>query len=235
MRGELVGIISEGAEDFGILKNIFRAFGFDGSEIIAIRPALSKDATDRHNDTQTIGTFQGVKNACIGANEKHPDFEKFFIQTSAKYIVVQIDTAEIDRHDFPFIRPSKENNPNYSSELRTSAIELINNWLSNNYSEQLFYAVSIEELEAWCLTLFETGDTTYSVNVKSKLNSHLQRKNMTYRDLKCNPSTGKSLYFEKFTSKYKFHKLTNLKKYATKNQSLNDFITSIEEKLRNEG
>ena len=78
MRGQLIGIISEGAEDFGVLKNIFRAFGFDGSEIIALRPALSKDATDRHNDPQTIGTFQGVKNACVGKNGKRPDFENFF-------------------------------------------------------------------------------------------------------------------------------------------------------------
>lgn len=232
MRGELVGIISEGAEDFGVLKNIFRAFGFDGSEIIAIRPTLSKDASDKHNNQQTIGTFQGVKNACIGTDGKCPDFDKFFTQIDAKYIVVQIDTAEIDRHDFPFVRPIKENNPNYSSELRTSAINLISNWLSNNYTEQLFYAISIEELEAWCLTIFENDDTTYLENLKSKLQNHLQRKNMTYRDLKCHPTKQKSAYFETFTAKYKFHKLTNLKQFAAKNQSLNDFIASIEEKLR---
>ena len=229
MRGQLIGIISEGAEDFGVLKNIFRAFGFDGSEIIALRPALSKDATDRHNDPQTIGTFQGVKNACVGKDGKRPDFENFFErQIDAKYIVVQMDTAEIDRHDFPFVRPAKEGNSNYSIELRTAAIDLINNWLSNNYSDKIFYAVSIEELEAWCLTLFETGDTTYSVNVKSKLNNHLLRNNLTYDKLRCHPKTGKSLYFEAFTKKYKFHKLANLKQFAAKNQSLNDFIASIE-------
>ena len=59
MRGERVGIISEGKEDFGVLKNIFRAFGFDGSEIIPIRPALSTDATDKHDNQQTIGTTHG--------------------------------------------------------------------------------------------------------------------------------------------------------------------------------
>ena len=123
MRGELVGIISEGAEDYGVLKNILRALGFDGSEIIAIRPTLSKDATDKHDNQQTIGTFQGVKNACEGKDGKRPDFEQFFnTQIDAKYIVVQIDTAEIDRQNFEFIKPVKEGNPNYSTELRAASI-----------------------------------------------------------------------------------------------------------------
>lgn len=134
MRGERVGIISEGKEDFGVLKNIFRAFGFDGSEIIPIRPSLSIDATDKHHNQQTIGTLQGVKNSCIGIDGKRPDFDNLTIQKDMKYIVVQIDTAEIDRQDFPFVKPLKENNPNYATELRASVIELINNWLSNNYS-----------------------------------------------------------------------------------------------------
>jgi len=38
MRNEIIGIIAEGAEDQGVIKNILRAFGFDGSEIKLIRP-----------------------------------------------------------------------------------------------------------------------------------------------------------------------------------------------------
>ena len=231
MRGELVGIISEGAEDYGVLRNIFRALGFDGSEIIAIRPTLSKDATDRHDNQQTIGTFQGVKNACEGKNGIRPDFEQFFKNLDAKYIVVQIDTAEIDRQNFPFTKPSKEDNANYSTELRTCSIDLINNWLSNTYAEKLFYAITIEELEAWCLSIFEKEDTTYLDSLKNKLQNHLQKKNLTYKDLKCHPTKQKSAYFEAFTAKYKFHKLSDLKHYAEKNQSLSDFITSIEDRL----
>ena len=231
MRGELVGIISEGAEDYGVLKNILRALGFDGSEIIAIRPTLSKDATDKHDNQQTIGTFQGVKNACEGKNGIRPDFERFFTNLDAKYIVVQIDTAEIDRQNFSFIKPSKEDNLNYSTELRTASIELINNWLSNTYADKLFYAITIEELEAWCLTIFEKEDTTYLDSLKNRLHNHLQKKNLTYKKLKCDPTKQKNAYFEEFTRKYKFHKLSDLKLYAERNQSLNDFITSIEERL----
>ncbi len=226
-----VGIISEGKEDFGVLKNIFRAFGFDGSEIIPIRPSLNTDATDKHQNQQTIGTLQGVKNACIGKDGKRPDFDKLMSQEDMKYIVVQIDTAEIDRQDFTFVKPKKENNLNYATELRTSVIDLINNWLSNNYSEQLLYAVTIEELESWCLTIFENGNTVYLENLKQRLQNHLQRKNLSPKDLKCHPTKNRNLYFEAFTQKSNFHKLKNLKHYATQNQSLSDFILSIEQKL----
>jgi hypothetical protein len=231
MREELIGVISEGKEDFGVLKNIFRAFGFDGSEIIPIRPSLNTDATDKHHNQQTIGTLQGVKNSCIGNDGKRPDFDRLLTQSDMKYIVVQIDTAEIDRQDFTFIKPLKKDNPNYATELRASVIKLINNWLSDNYTDQLLYAVTIEELESWCLTIFENDNTVYLDNLKQRLQNHLQRKNWSYKDLKCHPTTQKSQYFESFTQKSKFHKLKNLKEYAAKNQSLEDFITSIEQKL----
>ena len=56
MRNELIGIISEGSEDQGVIHTILRSFGFDGSEIRKIRPSLAFDATDN----QQSGTFQGI-------------------------------------------------------------------------------------------------------------------------------------------------------------------------------
>jgi hypothetical protein len=43
-------------------------------------------------------------------------------------IVILLNTAEINQHDFDFDRPQKEGNDN---------------------------AIAIEDMEAWCLTLFE--------------------------------------------------------------------------------
>jgi len=36
MRGEIISVISEGVEDQGVITTIFRAYGFDSSEIRAI-------------------------------------------------------------------------------------------------------------------------------------------------------------------------------------------------------
>ncbi len=229
MRGEIVGIISEGAEDQGVLKTILKAFGFESNEIRLIRPSLSTDTTDRYSDLQSIGTLQGVKNSCIGINGKRPDFEKAFADVNCKNIVIQIDTAEIDRQDFPFVKPKKENNPNYCNELREKSIKTINHWLEGNYKDQLFYAIAIEEIEAWCLTIYEKEDTTRFDNLKRRFQKHLERNNLTYKKLKLDPTRNKREYFESVLAKNKFHK--HLKQFAEFNQSLKDFVISLEQKF----
>jgi hypothetical protein len=231
MRNEIISIIAEGAEDVGVIKSILLAFGYDGSEIIPIRPGLSKDATDKYKDSQTIGTFQGVKNSCIGNNGKRLDFDRAFSLYDSTYMVIQLDTAEIEAQDFKFIKPLKQNNDNYCLELRNSVIFIIDEWLEQNYKDKIFYAISIEELEAWCLTIFENKDTAKMVNVKGKWDVHLNRNNLTYRDLKCDPIKGKTQYFENITKKYKFNKLEKLKEFSKNNHSLKYFIQSLEEKL----
>ncbi len=122
MRNEVISIISEGLEDQGVLTSILKALKFDGSEIKYIRPELSRDATDEHISKNTIGTLQGVKNSCEGTNGKRPDFEKALLLQNCNTIIIQIDTAEIEKQDFPFTKPKKQNNSNYSKELRNKII-----------------------------------------------------------------------------------------------------------------
>ncbi|GEM_PF-854144 len=231
MRNETISIIAEGAEDIGVLRSILQAFGFDGSEIIAIRPGLSFDATDKYADNQSIGTFQGVKNACMGKAGKRPDFERAFSVFDMNFMVIQLDTAEIENHDFEFKKPLKVNNENYSDELRNRVIAKINEWLDQNYEGKLFYAVTIEELESWCLTIFETENTEFLNNVKHRWDSYLIRNNLTYSRLNLNPIKDKTRYFETITKTYKFHKLKKLKEFAEKNQSFKFFVQSLETKL----
>ncbi|MEA2042350.1 MAG: hypothetical protein U9N85_07340 [Bacteroidota bacterium] len=230
MRNEIISIISEGLEDQGVLISILKAFGFDRSEIRLIRPGLSKDENDLHNDLQTIGTFQGVKNSCVGKNNKRPDFEKALFFHNCNTIVIQLNTAEIEEHDFPFIKPQKQGNLNYSTELREKVILLINSWLDNNYTDNILYAIAIEEIEAWCLTIFEE-DTVNSANPKTKLHRYLNRNDLTYRKLKLNQSKHKCEYFETFTKKKGFHKIKKLKQFAEQNQSLDDFLISVKQRF----
>ena len=227
MRGELIGIISEGTEDQGILQTILKAFGFDGSEVRFIRPELSRDATDRHDNTKTIGTLQGIKNSCLGKDGNRPDFEMAFL-TGVKNIIIQADTAEIEQQDFNIIRPKKVQNPNYSSDLRNIFIATINDWLDNKYKDCLLYAISIEEIESWCLTAFEKKDTIDIIDSKGKLKRHLNRMNLTYAKLKLDPGKDKREYFSAIMRKKNFHKIKNLKEYCKYNQSLDDFISSLE-------
>jgi hypothetical protein len=242
MRGERIGVIAEGKEDYGVLKNILRAFGFDGSEIKAIRPALRKDATDRfaeansnqENDLESLstGTFQGVKNACLGNEDgKRLDFEYAFSTLGCANMVIHVDTAEIGKHDFVIEIPQKAENENYSQELRNKIIELINSWLGGEYSNQLFYAISIEEIESWCLTAFENKDTVMFADPKQKLKRNYDKANLNYKKFRLNPKKHKHLFFEELTKHLKFHKKKELLKFAEYNQSLKDFVNSLEGKF----
>lgn len=223
-----IGIISEGVEDQGVIKNILSAVAKSKNielDFVPMRPKLSKDEYDLNNPQNvTIGTFQGVKNACISK----ADYDRFFLIEDSNYMIVHLDTAEIDQNALSFERPNKNKNPNYATELRNLMITEINNWLENeNFQSKTLYAIAIEEIEAWCLTIFENGDTTAALDPKTKLSKHLAKEDLTYKKLKLNPDKDQSLYFETFTKKKDFHKLKTLTIYAKKNQSLDDFLAEI--------
>jgi hypothetical protein len=234
MSDERIGIISEGIEDQGVIITILKAFGFTGNDIIPIRPDLSKDATDLNAPDRTIGTFQGVKNTCLGIDGEREELDEFFFIANNKNIIVHVDTAEIEHHDFPFKRPVKVGNANYSTEMRSSLIEVIRGWLSDEYEDEIIYAIAIEEIEAWVLTAFETKDTSSIGDSKGKLGKILTRNNLTYKNLKLNPTKHKKEYFEAITKKMKFHKPKELKKHCAKNCSLSDFVSELEAKFPQE-
>lgn len=212
------GIIAEGTEDQAVIKNILRAFNIDG---YSIRPSLSVDESRQHLANQsTIGTFQGVKNACI----QRDDFERALNILGDDFLVIHLDTAEIDQHDFPFIRPNKTDT-DYCVQLRQKVIEQINAWLDNNYPKQLLYAICIEEMEAWILTLYLEQDTTKIVDVKKKLIQTLSTKNITSKGCSTNAD-----FYEKKVSR-NFRKKKNLQKHLSHNQSLLAFVESINAKL----
>ncbi len=211
-----IGIIAEGAEDQAVITNILRAFKVDSSDIIEIKPSLQKDESDENNpDNPTVGTLQGVKRACIGYSGKRFYFEKAFKTAEVDFVVIHIDTAEIENQDFIFSKPLKVGNANYCTELRNQVIALINNWLDANYQNQLLYAIAIEEIEAWCLTIYLQTDTSLSANAKKKLREDIAPKlNIKYD-------------FNEISKK--FRKPKELVKYAEHNQSLKDFVNSIRE------
>ncbi len=206
-----IGIIAEGKEDQTVIINILRAFNIDRSDIIPIKPRLQRDETDANSpDNPTIGTFQGVKNACKGTDNQRPYFENAFNFSNIDYMVIHLDTAEIEQQDFAFKKPIKTKNPVYSIDLRAKTIALINEWLDDNYKEQLLYAIAIEEIEAWILTILEGKNTTNSANPKKRL-KYNNKENLNIDELSTN-----------------FAKLAKLKKFAEFNESLKYFVSSIE-------
>lgn len=217
------GIIAEGGEDQAVITNILQAFKIDSSDVVRIKPSLQIDETDKNNpENATIGTFQGVKNACEGntldsGDKKRPRFENAFNVSAIDYMIIHVDTAEIENHNFSFSRPQKQGNENYANELREQTITLIDNWLEQNYKNQLLYAVAIEEIEAWVLTIYEGRNSVQSADAKNRLNRVLK-------------DTKNKNDFKKISEG--FNKIKNLKLFAKRNQSLSLFVHSVEKAIK---
>ncbi len=210
-----IGIISEGTEDQAVISNLLKGIAKELNiselEVKPIRPDLGKSVSHLNDPLhKTIGTFQGVKNSC---SERY-DFEDFFMDLDNQFVVIHLDTAEIEKQDFIFQKPVKEANENYCMELRNRVIELINKWLENDYQGQILYAIAIEEIEAWVLTIYEKRNSSFSADAKSRLEFVLKMQ---------------SIDFDKVTKDFK--KPKKLDTFLEYNQSLNNFVVSVKEVL----
>ena len=175
-----IGIIAEGRPDQAVIENIIHYY-FKGKEyeVILLRPDLSVDATDKAlQSSAAAGGLARVKKDC----EEGILLDKFFATDfeDKNQLIIQLDTAEIEEYEI--IRPNKTE-ANYCSALRDNVIQKITiDWLQEKYSEQLIFAISIEELEAWLLTLYENKDSINSINPKKKLKKLLHKNNLNSKE-----------------------------------------------------
>ena len=217
-----IGLITEGLPDQAVIKNIIHAhiqdFNFD-----PIRPIDLVDETDIHKkNNAAAGGFARVKKDC----EEKDLFQNFFaleIGGKKNLLIIQLDTAEVD--NFNIVRPEKKGNENYVHELRENVIEKIKEWLNDNsFDEQLVYAISIEELEAWLLTIYENRDSVKSIDPKKKLKGILRRKDLNSKET-----------FENYGDLSKdFKKKRKLIQFCKRNESLLLFVQDLETKIQTE-
>lgn len=210
-----IGIVAEGRSDQNVIENILKSFSIENHNVKKLRPELAYDATDIYQKNRTFGGWQNVKNDCT----ERDIFDKFFYINENKFVIIQIDTAECEEKDFGVSKPLKNNLSEYSISLRNQVIEKINNWLENKYTDKLFYAISIEEIESWILTKYIDGETTKSANPKTKL-----QRIITEKAIKSKATTEADFYKE-ITKEFGKPKLLNV--YKDKNQSLKDFVDSL--------
>lgn len=214
-----IGIIAEGTTDQAVLENILKGLGYDESDIIPIRPDLSMDETDKQfYNIDTFGGWEYVKKDCI----ERTKLDEFFMIADNQSIIIQVDTLEINQTQSLIQKPQKQNNPNYTQELkeyaqtlRQSVIDIINGWLQNHYQEKLLYAICVEEMESWILTIYTKKDTLNAANPKETLKYVLKGK-LSVGDKYCYKEISKQ-----------FRKKKKLLLYSKLNYSLQAFIESL--------
>jgi hypothetical protein len=197
-----IGIIAEGKSDLAVIRNILRGkIRLDSSNMTFLQPELDFDETDLYNmSKEQFSNWELVKQTCVDKNK----LADFFSVEEERYIILQIDTAEAEEINYEVEISEKHANPDYSSILRDNVIDKINEWLENQFSEQIFYAIAIEETEAWVLTLYtdQERDTCRHNDPKDELNRVLNRK-LSKKDknkiLKCENELEK---FDKLSDKF---------------------------------
>jgi len=223
-----IGIIAEGKGDAAVIRNILKGIlKVDKSQFKYILPQIYKDETDLNTDTDHQEKPVGwtiVKKECIEKIE----INKFLNNPvdDEKILIIQIDTAERNLKGYEVYEPTKSKTQKYYNELRGNVINNIKEWLNEPF-ENIFYAIAIEETEAWLLTLIHTrkNDTGEYLNVKRKFNIEINKNaNRKFKNtLKLKDEFIKNDMLSNSLSNQR-----ELKKARSKNRSLGLFCASLE-------
>ena len=100
-------------------------------------------------------------------------FEEGNIFEEKRNLIIHIDTAECGDKGYEVVRPNKDKN--YCINLRENIIEKIKEWLENEFLDDTYFAVAIEETEAWLYALYENKDTSKSATPKEAFKRYLNK------------------------------------------------------------
>ena len=177
-----IGIISEGKGDLGVIDNILKGItNLDTSNFVHIRPSDDFDETDLGLEDRSRSTWSLVRKECIEGDA----ITDFLNLENSKYVVIHIDTDKAQ--EFEVIIPTRDKN--FCETLRERVVEKIKEWLDGRFTGKIFYAIAIEEIEAWLITIFKkTTDSSVSPNPKKGLEFILNKSSMntssTYQNYK---------------------------------------------------
>jgi hypothetical protein len=213
-----IGVICEGHTDRAVISNILKGLkNIDSSQIIPLRPENNKDETDLALlPPDTFSNWPTVKWEC----EKREKIEKFFLFEGNDFVIIQIDADKSS--EFGVQKPVVKDD-NYADNVREAIIIKINEWLENNYLENILYAITIEETEAWVLTIYENRDSVRSADPKQRLQYKLNRLGVKLNQThEC---------FFNISEKFSKRKNFNTGNYLSYNHSLEAFCNEVEKKL----
>jgi hypothetical protein len=220
-----IGTIVEGWADYRVICNILQAFDIDiNNSVTAIRPNLQKDNTDLRGQQSPneFGSWTNVRNECL-QRENIYNFFNNQIAADAVFLIVQIDADT--SADYGVAQNTLPQTAEDFSDLRQKIIDKINDWLAafcpsdNKY----LYAIAIRNTDAWVLSLHQDKhnkkDTGLIISPKDKVEASPEYK-------KAKVALVRATY-DNLTQNFRKKKL--LKAAIAHNQSLKDFVFSLEQ------
>ena len=212
-----LGVICEGHTDRVVISNVLKGIhGIDSSQIDPLRPQDSLDETDIANlPEEYFSNWSIVKSEC----ESREKIRKFLTIEGNDFVIIHIDSAEAD--EYGIVRPSKDHQ--YCKILRERIKNQIKDWMMGEFEDEIICAITVEEIEAWILTIFEQRNSCQSADPKERLKKVLARNGTKFVQSR--------EFFNDITRP--FTKKKNFTKYqfTTYNDSLNEFCLEVLNKL----
>jgi hypothetical protein len=169
----MIGIVAEGKADVAVIRNILKGrLGVERHETYVIRPELTTDATDgayRAPRPEEMSNWGLVLEECR-QKARIADFLQDQID-EVRFVVVHIDTAEAHVGGYDIPRPDRAA-ADYSENLRALVVARIAGLLGPELASQVRFAIAVEEIDAWVLTLHDSQDrrdTGARLNPKERL------------------------------------------------------------------
>ncbi len=220
-----VGIIAEGRSDAAVLTNILKGqLNIDKNDIQYLLPELEYDDTTLHQmRQQQFSNWTIVKQYCED-RQKITDFLELF--DNQRFIIIHLDSAERYLKGYEVLEPAIVSDETSVTQLRTNIILKMQEWLQYHFIERLVFAIAIQEIDAWVLTLYAQEDTSLLPNAKERL-WRLLNKQLSPKE--------KNKLFSLETDKFEqyklltqdFRKIKFLKKAILKNKSLALFCLDL--------
>jgi len=214
-------IVAEGRGDLAVLSNILKgSLNIDLNDIKFHTPEYEFDQTDLFNmNEKEFGGWNRVKNTCLN----YDDLDIFFQLNENSILIVQIDSAEKNEIGFDVSLPIKSDDNEYCNLVCENISMKIKEWLSFNYENKTAFAICIEEMEAWLLTIYKDNTSKYP-NPKEKFDYECNKKlNKKERKILSEHNVFKKYY----QLSKPFSKKKELTQYVSKNDSFQIFYDQI--------
>ncbi len=214
-------LVTEGRGDLAVISNVLKgSLDIDLSDIKFHAPEYEYDQTDLYQmDVAEYGGWNGVKKTCLN----HEDVEFFLEMYEESILIIQIDSAERNEIGFDVCNPPKSNDENYCDLVFENVNIKIKEWLNNKFSERTAYAICVEEIEAWLLTLF-FDNTSRFPNPKEKFEFEFNRK-LPKKDKKI--LSDNNVFNKYYKLSKPFSKKKDLPKFVINNLSFHKFYDQL--------
>ncbi|MCX6873019.1 MAG: hypothetical protein NTW21_04320 [Verrucomicrobia bacterium] len=144
-------VVSEGATDYAVLKNILVGWFKDQSAEPFLKPYQPDPTADGVSSWQQFGTWENVIRYLQG--KKHRDALEF-----AEYLIVQIDTDQSEHVNFgvPQREDDRQLDPHTMVERVVAKLrEIIGTEDLTFYEDRIIFAICVREVECWLLPLWD--------------------------------------------------------------------------------